>query len=377
MSIKSSFLFSFFIPLFLGDIQKTCYTEDKIKIQSFKNFVKSKIKSNSVLITEFEKYHLECLPGFTKYFLDLGYNVDILLDSTLGESMKKFKPFSKLRIFEFKKKKQIKKKFKLLSKKLKKYKYLFLETLEKKFIPFYKKLGFYDNPNSLFVIHHIDEIHHLGIKTFISKNQVFGLTDYGLIPYLNPNYFGNFKLTYEKGKNSFFITSTKLRNYKHFIDGVFFLKNNSIDFEINVVGRFRNFRKVHVPKELRRYFHFYGNVRYQKLYEIVNKSDFIILNLYPDRKNDNLFRTFRATGNAQLAYGFYKPVLIEENFAKAYKFSNNTAIIYKGHNISSAMLEAVKMTKNEYLNMSVNVKYLQEKIYNISLNNLKNVLKNK
>ena len=107
---------------------------------------------------------------------------------------------------------------------------------------------------------------------------------------------------------------------------------------------------------------------------ILLKFYFIILNLYPDNEVDNLFRTFRATGNAQLAYGFYKPVLIEENFVKVYKFSKETAIIYKGHNISSAMLKAATMSKEEYQNMSKNIKYLQQTIYNLSLNNLKKIL---
>ena len=57
--------------------------------------------------------------------------------------------------------------------------------------------------------------------------------------------------------------------------------------------------------------------------------------------------------------------------------TNETAIIYKGHNISSAMLKAVTMSKKEYLNMSINVKYLREKIYNTSIDNLINILKHK
>ena len=114
------------------------------------------------------------------------------------------------------------------------------------------------------------------------------------------------------------------------------------------------------------------------MYEIVNNSDFIILNLYPDREFDNLFRTYRSTGNTQLSYGFYKPVLIEENFVNVYKFSNETSIIYKGEDILSAMLRALTMSYEEYKKMSIKVKHLRQTIYNNSLNNLKKVLeKNK
>ena len=68
------------------------------------------------------------------------------------------------------------------------------------------------------------------------------------------------------------------------------------------------------------------------MYDIVKKSDFIILNLYPDREIDNLFKTYRSRGNSQLAYWFYNPVLIKENYIKVYKCSNETSIIYKNHN---------------------------------------------
>ena len=130
-----------------------------------------------------------------------------------------------------------------------------------------------------------------------------------------------------------------------------------------------------INKMFQKNFHCYGQVRYQTMYNIVKNTDFIIINLYPNQKYDILFKTYRATGNIQLAYGFYKPVIIEESFANIYKFTNETAIIYNEYNISSAMLKAATMSKEEYQNMSIKVKYLQENIYNLSLNNLKKILK--
>jgi hypothetical protein len=287
--------------------------------------------------------------------------------------MEKFKPLKDVRIFELKRK-EIFKKLKKFKKKLKNYKFLFLETIQYKSIGFYKKIGIYNKPNSLFLIHHLDKLYSLGINQTISKNYVFSLADYGIIPYVNTNYFGKFKLSHKKKKNSFFITDTRNRYFKYFIEGVSYLKNKSIDFEINVVG-IGGFNKESVPKELRNYFHFYGQAKYQAMYKIVKNTDFIIINLYPNQKYDNLFKTYRATGNIQLAYGFYKPVIIEESFANIYKFTNETAIIYNECDISSAMLKAATMSKEEYQNMSIKVKYLHENIYNLSLNNMKKILK--
>lgn len=81
------------------------------------------------------------------------------------------------------------------------------------------------------------------------------------------------------------------------------------------------------------------------MYNIVKNTDFIIINLYPNPKYDKLFKTLRATGNIQLAYGFYKPVIIEKFFANICKFTNVTAIIYKENDISSAMLKQQQCQK--------------------------------
>lgn len=73
------------------------------------------------------------------------------------------------------------------------------------------------------------------------------------------------------------------------------------------------------------------------MYNLVKNTDFIIINLYPNQKYDNLFKTYRSTGNTQFAYGFYKPVIIEKSFANIYKFTNEIAIIYNECEISSTI----------------------------------------
>ena len=50
-----------------------------------------------------------------------------------------------------------------------------------------------------------------------------------------------------------------------------FLKKILIDFEINVVGN-GGFNEFDVSKELRNFFHFYGQVKYQKMYNIVKNT---------------------------------------------------------------------------------------------------------
>jgi len=377
---KYFFLIVIIIPLIFSIFFKKLFKKKQKETNNdlIIDFIKSKTVPNSILISEYQPYHLECLPGYSKYFTDLGYNVDILIYPRFKESMEKFEPKNKIRIFEFKNKTEIEKYLIQFKKKLKEYKFLFVETLELFNSKFYEKIGF-DDYDTLFAIHHIDRLYKYGINISISKNEVFSILDYGIIPYLNPNYFGEFNLTHEKNeKITFFTTSSLARNYSHFLKAVQYLKDKKIDFKINIVGRSGNFKEKDIPENLKKYISFFLNVKFQKMFEIVKNSDFIILNLFPDQEFDNLYRTYRATGNSQLAYGFHKPVLIEENFAKPYKFSNKTAIIFKGHDLSSAMLKATQISREEYRYLSLNMKKLKDYIYEGSLKNLKNVLeKNK
>ena len=340
------------------------------------NFLNSPIYSKSVVIFEYNKYHLECLPGYSKYFTDLGYNVDIIIRYNNLDSMEKFEPKNYIRIFQYHpnqlrgRKVKLKKKFRL-------YNYSLLLTTDKghKKYKLYKSLGFFSNYKSLFVVHGGDFIKKLHLKKFLSRKHVFSLADYGKLNYVNPNYFGEFRLTFQKNRQvSFYITSTKKRFYSYLLVGARNLKNKLIDFKIHVTGMSHSLYKSLIPKDLKKFFHFHGLVRYKYLYKIIEKIDFIILNLFRHNKDDNLFRTFRATGSAQLSYGFYKPVLVEESFAPVYKFSNKTAIIFKNFNLSLAMEIASKMSSKKYTEMCKNIKSLRESIYNISLNNLKKAL---
>ena len=303
------------------------------KDRTFKDFLNLKDTQNPVLIVLYENYHLECLPGFIKYFINLRYKVDILIRDYSIESIEKLNPTRYIRIFQYKNIDEIKHNLQSFKNITKKYKFLFLLTFDKNRIKFYKDLGYYNHPNSLFIIHHINELYSVGLERYILENKVFSIIDTKKILYLNPSYFGHFKLSFKKHKKvAFFITSTKYRNYDYFLNGTNFLKNNSIDFEINVVGRCGKFGIKDVPKELRKYFQFYKKISYQKMYEIILKSDFIILNLYP-RKEDKIYKIYRASGNVQLSYGFCKPALVEKTFSSIYKFSDKNAIIYSNNDI--------------------------------------------
>ncbi len=52
-------------------------------IKSFFRFKNNGVREHSVLIIELNRVHAETAMGYTKYFLDLGYNVDIVINKYL------------------------------------------------------------------------------------------------------------------------------------------------------------------------------------------------------------------------------------------------------------------------------------------------------
>ena len=153
------------------------------------------------------------------------------------------------------------------------------------------------------------------------------------------------------------------------------LKNNGLDFEVVVIGRSDNFTKEKIPAEISNNFIFKRGISYAEMYKEVQDSDYIIIPLKDENNDDNIFETLRATGSAQLAYGFSKPVIISEDFANFYKLNAETAFIYgEDKSLTKAMTEAINTSSSNYSKMSANVIALAKKIYETSLNNVKKAL---
>ena len=347
------------------------FVKDYKKISDFCN---SKIEKNSVVIFEPNPYHHECLPGYVKYFVDLGYKVDVLIRSECSDSLNFFEPIDKVRIFTFDNLKDIHHCHKKLSNKFSQYDFFLLQSLDPWKMPLIEELGFLSNPNSLLIAHDTGFAENPKLKDIKSKNRIFGLADYGKLVYLNPNYFGEFN---NKGKNSettFYISSTVDREYYYLLESAKKLKDEGYKFKVKVTGHCDQFNEKNVPDCLKDCFEFYGKVSYEELFSIINGVDFIMLNLCPDRDVDKLFMSKRASGSIQLAYGFSKPLIINSKFSSTYKLSKNNSIFYEDRDLYLAMLRSIEMKQPEYLNMCNNMSLLKDEIYKTSIKNLSEVL---
>ena len=90
-------------------------TKNSIELRSLNELFNITIKRNTILIFEPNKYHHECTPGYTKYFIDLGYNVDILMHISGINSMILFDEMENIRLFTFRNREQIIKHYKNLA----------------------------------------------------------------------------------------------------------------------------------------------------------------------------------------------------------------------------------------------------------------------
>ena len=162
---------------------------------------------------------------------------------------------------------------------------------------------------------------------------------------LNPHYFGNICKRKKNKITRFFITSTIKRNYEYLISAAEMIKNENLEFQVIVVGKWKTFTVKNISEKIKDNFTFKYNISYYELYNEVNNSDFIIINLDPNNKNDNTFKTNRVTGSAQLVYGFLKPAIINTKFAPIYYFNQENSFIYENSNFTDTIRNAISLSK--------------------------------
>ena len=97
-------------------------------IISFNDIFTIDIKTNTILIIELNEFHHECTPGYAKYFIDLGYNVDSLMHVTGIDSFSLFNEVENVRLLTFNSIDQIDFNAKNLSIFIKKYDYVLLQS---------------------------------------------------------------------------------------------------------------------------------------------------------------------------------------------------------------------------------------------------------
>ena len=352
------------------------YTINQIRIFNIKQFFNNTIRTNSILIFEKNNFHYECTPGFTKYFLDLGFNVDIIMRENGNGSFIFFEPTKKLRFFILDDEKYYKSDeyIEKLRDIFKNYVAILVQTMTPDVKYFYNNSNLLKGKNSIFVYHYYPEMPYIDFHNKIRSWTLLNFTNLALE--VNPHYFGKIKLRDKNKITRFLIVSTPKRNYAQLISTSDILKNENFPFQVVVTGRSLNLNSQKIPNNIRDKFLFNYYLSYNNLLKKIETIDFIIITL--ERKNslDNTYNNGRSTGSAQIAYGFLKPCLINSDFSKTYGMNNKNSIIFNNLKDSFyfAMREAIMMTNEEYKKKQYNLKKTANILYEISKKNVKTTI---
>jgi hypothetical protein len=281
----------------------------------------------------------------------------------------RFEKIEHLRLFTYENKRQIINNYENLSFIIKKYNYILVQTTEDKNKNIFDKLKLLYLNNIIFVCHYINYARKEYAK-FFKKNRIWTLGNISKGIQVNPHYFGNINIYNKNYKTKFFLTSTTRRNYSELIQTVIKLKKEKYNFEINILGWNNHLNFENISKSINEVFVSKYHVSYCELYQTVEKSDYIIIPLNPNNSHDNLYRSHAVTGSIQLAYGFLKPVIINEEFANYYFLNNKNSILYNNYNLYEAIKTAINLNENEYKNLQKNLNMTVKMIEMRSINNI-------
>lgn len=378
--LKKMFIFLFF--LFFAERDNLKYFKllynnnpNNIKIYNFTKIINSSINNKTILIFEACNYHYECMPGYAKYFIDLKFNVDIIMNKRGIDNFCLFENTENIRIFFFESLSEIYSNINELILIIHKYKYILLETIEISTKKLFEKLGFFKMNNTIFVLHNLYTIKKMPFLNYFYKlDRLWTLGNLKNSLQVNPHYFGNIKIKKKNSITRFFMTSTIGRNYSSLLSVAAKLKEKKMEFEIILIGRTKRFSQKKIPINIKKNFKFKYRASFFELYQSITSSDYIIIILDPNNKKDTPYINSKVTGSAQLVYGFLKPPIININFSSAYNMTNKNSFIYNKFNFYNVMHNAIMENNMNYKRKIYNLNKLSKKLYKISISNVKKTL---
>lgn len=334
------------------------------------------------------KSHSEVLPGFAKYLIDLGYNVSVLCEpKRLKEGLfSRFKDRKTAKYLHFNniKRAEIKKYFKNNEFKGDGFSYngagVLVTTVGKlcDSVHYGDAYNCFKTPSKAFFVEH--EVKH-SVDNNSWKPDLITLraVDYKGVRsvVVNPHYFGDVEITPKNPKITNFITigaiQGKKKNNDLIINSVKALHEKGIrNFKVTVVGK-GHLKKL--PEEIRKYFDIKGRLPFNKMYDEIEKADFLLTSYNENDPMHIRYNTTGTSGNFQLVYGFLKPVVIIKSFAPINGFTPENSILYdRDEDFSGALEKGIGMSGAEYQAMQGKLKEYQERLYNESLQNLKELI---
>lgn len=365
---------------FLGLKLKTKFFDKK----NYNLFLKHEIEPKTILIIEINDCHMETIMGYSKYLIELGYNVDIIIrgdaESAFSSINKDFVnifevgkiAFDKIfKFYDFSKYERI-----IYNSKRVYFKKNDIDGEGLDIEEYYNSIPSGKNEN-IYIQHHIDKINE-----FYKHNQIVLANPSKKVELnkyvVNPHYFGEFKLKNFKNKNIVnFISigelSYRRRNSSLLISIAQNLHNLGVsNFKITIIGRGEIDA---INYEIQKYFNILGRVDYQTLFKKLNEADYILPLLDPEIEFHKRYIESGTSGIFQLVYGFNKPCIIHKIFADVYGFDEKNSVVYEDNNkLLEAIQKAICIGNEEYKLIQNNLAKTTKDIKDISVKNLQNIL---
>jgi len=342
-----------------------------------RDFKKITIRQNSVLIIEFASFHGENFPSLTKYLLDLGYNVDIIFRKVKnkGKSRNELGLFS---CFTGDSRVRVKilsgmdMNLLLRSSIVAIYKHIIIVTFNNRMKRnhFYKIDFFKLKP--ICMMHNSDNSSNNYFQTskIISPVKIDCINRKSPPYVVSIHYFGNFPKKHKSKKTTFVTLNTTdlFRRNLHLLfsacDKLYMKKITN--FSVKIIGD-----GLIIPKRFHDNFQVFGFLDFQKMCEEIVESDFFLALI----DQASVEYTNKASGSYGLSYGFLKPIVLHRKFSIVSDFDDENSILYNNNDdLSDAMERCINMSSNDYSTLVCALEISSKKLYNASMNNLKEVL---
>ena len=209
------------------------------------------IKKKSILLFELNAHHFECSPGYIKYFIDLGFYVDLLIRKKAKNAFVSFGETDKIRFFLYNNLDQINLISHNLSIYMNNYDFIIIQTIDTNVYKNIAALGLINNNKAIFICHDTYFYHVLKLYDINNQNRIWTLGNFNIGSQVVPFYFGNFKLRDKNKKTRFLTVSTIYRNYSFLISASERIKKENLDFEIIVVGQKKYLTAEHFNNKTR------------------------------------------------------------------------------------------------------------------------------
>jgi hypothetical protein len=366
----------------LGNIKQTWLYLFSSEGVAYKRFLTDKVRSNSVLLIELNDCHGVVISGYAKYLSDLGYNADILMtteEANLGVTTMLAQPQYRQYAVTWNNMRDI------IEKQIKYNDYaVWFFTSRDIYTWERSQYDVWCTVRERFPNLPLDKTvfvsHHKEYNDFESlhSNRLIMLADFLEGAIVIPHFFGDVNITPKNNITKFFVIGTNnpnRRNFSLLFSAVEQLAEQRQRFTVTAVGE--GFEKLQIPQSIQQYFNFTGKIPYPDMYRNLEEADYFLPLLDPDKPEHNRYITEGTSGSFLLIYGFCKPMVIASKFAKPHHLTNENSIIYETNNdLAAAMRNAIELPTDRYAVLQNNLAQTSDKIYNRSLNNLRQVMDN-